>query len=160
MNLGTHPSRHSRRFRQRARVGLVFAALALASLPLVSCESNPVGPGRNPVLYTISLVQVSGNHQTLAVGGVQSAPLMVRVVDQNGSPHGGMVVDWTLLKGTGTLSAARSTSDFAGEVRVTYTSGEEAGETVVTASFNAFASGATASRPVDPVSFTIGVERP
>jgi hypothetical protein len=150
----------SRRFRQRARVGLAFAGLALVSLPLVSCESNPVGPGRNPVLYTISLVQVSGNHQRLAVGGVQSAPFVVRAVDQNGSPHRGMVIDWTLSKGTGTLSAARSTSDSAGQVQVTYTSGGETGETVVTASFNAFASGATASRPVDPVSFTIAVERP
>jgi hypothetical protein len=68
----TRRSDHSRRFGQRARVGLTFAALALASLPLGSCESNPAGPGRNTVLYTISLVQVSGNHQTVARGGLRS----------------------------------------------------------------------------------------
>jgi hypothetical protein len=162
MNLRTHLTDQSRQFHQRARAGLAFAGLALASLSLGSCDANPVGPGNRPggVLFLISLVQVSGNNQTLPAGGAQSAPLVVRVVDQNGSPHRGMVVDWTVSQGAGTLSARSSTSDSAGELRVTYTSGEETGETVVTASFNAFASGATASRSVDPVSFTITVETP
>jgi hypothetical protein len=157
MSLRRHPSGESYRIRQRALVGLAVAGVALASLLLGSCELNPVGSGGGKQLFTMSLVEVSGNHQTLATGGVQSAPLVVRVVDQNGSPHRGMVINWTLTRGTGTLSATSSTSDSEGLVRVTFTSGAETGEALVTASFNPLASGASASRDVNPVSFTVTV---
>lgn len=134
----------------------IAAALCLSALALAGCDPDPFGSGQT--LFMLELVEVSGNDQTLAVGGAESAPLVVRVVDQNGSPHRGMVIDWTLVQGTGALSAPSSTSNADGLVQVIYISGEEPGEVVVRASFNPASSGATASREVVPVPFNITVE--
>lgn len=140
--------------RRLARAGV---ALVVAGFVTAACDTSTFGSGG--VLFMMALVEVSGNDQSLAPGGVASAPLVVMVVDQDGSPRRGMAIDWA-LSGPGALSATSSTSDAEGLVQVTYISGDEPGEVVVTASFNPVSSGSSASRPVDPVSFTITVEGP
>jgi hypothetical protein len=128
--------------------------LPLAFAIVIGCEADPTS-GRG-VRIQISMEEVSGNNQTVAAGGSVSAPLVVRTVDQNGTPRSGMIIEWTLTSGEGTLSAPSSVTNSSGQAQVVYTSGGSAGEASVRAVF-AGAPGAGARREIPPVVFGIGV---
>jgi hypothetical protein len=135
----------------RSVVGLCFV-----SLLLMACASDPLGSGRR--LFEISLVAISGDEQELPSGGVESAPLVVRVVDQHGAPYPDQTIEWRLVQGGGTLSAASSRTDASGHARITYSSGPEAGVAEVTATVSfSTGGGPTAGRPVPPVRFMLNV---
>jgi hypothetical protein len=136
------------------------AGVALTGLLLVGCDSEPFGLGRT--LFQVALVPVAGDEQVVPDGGVESAPLVVRVVDQRGTVYPDQTVEWRIVKGGGTLSAASSRTDANGQARVTYISGDAAASVEVTATvaFSIGGGGPTAGRPVDPVRFRLTVTQP
>jgi hypothetical protein len=89
-----------------------------------------------------SLFKALGDSQTVSVG-TPSAPLAVQPLDRFGNVTGaGVIVNWTATGGA--LSAAQTTSDSTGIVRVTYTP-SAAGTNTVTATAQGTA----------PVTFTV-----
>lgn len=116
------------RFSSGRQVRVRLAGLVFAGLSIGACGTDLTEP-----LIATSLVEVSGGDQELPAGGVESAPLVVGVLDQFGDPLGDVVVEWEITDGDGSLSASSSTSDAAGAAQVTYTTGDDAGDVRITA---------------------------
>lgn len=105
----------------------------------------PVTPGQPK-----DIVLVSGDQQSGVTGSALAAPLVVRVLDDNGTPVPGTMVIWQVRAGNGTLSAATTTPDANGQTSITYA--PSAGTNQVKALMNAsssttFTSSSPASRP-------------
>lgn len=96
-----------------------FEAASGALTPASASESaSPAPPA--------SLAYVSGNGQSGTVGTSLAQPLMVRVSNEFGAPVGGATVQWSVLSGTGALSASTSTTAADGSTSITYTLGTTA----------------------------------
>jgi alpha-tubulin suppressor-like RCC1 family protein len=100
--------------------------LGVLILITASCDL-PTEPERRPSYLTI----VSDAEWTGAAGTPLPAPLVVEVGDQMG-PLAGVTVTWAASAGT--VSTATTPTDSHGRASVTYTLGEQAGESTVTAS--------------------------
>lgn len=66
-----------------------------------------------------NLVIVAGDGQTV-LSGAETAPMIVRAVDEHGNGVAGVVISWTTSDG-GVLSAVSSTTDASGQAQVTLT---------------------------------------
>jgi hypothetical protein len=110
---------------RRARLGLVFLAAAV-----VACGSDNTVSPLPPVLMTI----VAGDGQTAMPGHALPIPLTVSLTTSAGDPVVGEVVSWTIMSGTGALSATSATTDAAGHASVNWTLGSETGIQSVQAS--------------------------
>jgi hypothetical protein len=75
---------------------------------------------------------VENSQQTIAPGA-QSAPLTVQVKDQDGDALSGVVVNYTIRSGAGSLSAPSATTNDDGRASVTFTAGTTTGTTVIDA---------------------------
>jgi hypothetical protein len=80
------------------------------------------------------------NSQQIIAPGAQSAPLTVQVKDQEGAPLGGVVVNYEIKSGAGSLSAASATTGDDGKASVTFTAGTTTGVTIVNATVPALGS--------------------
>jgi hypothetical protein len=127
------------------RLTRILAALAVA-VGIVSCDDDPTEPDN-----TLSISIVSGGSQTGGIiGQAQAAPLVAKVTDVDGDPVSGVVVNWTVAAGGGTVAPASSTTDAAGLATATLTLGPAPGNHTVTATI--------ASQPSASVSFTSAVQ--
>ncbi|MGH7581996.1 MAG: Ig-like domain-containing protein [Gemmatimonadales bacterium] len=104
----------------------LFAAAAVAA---VSCSSN--NAENNPPTASAVAV-VSGSAQVGQVGSSLSAPLIVKVTDQNGNPISGVTVTFSASGGS-TLSTTTETTDASGIAESNLTIGTTAGPDTVTA---------------------------
>jgi hypothetical protein len=120
-----------------------MVAMSLASLALAACGSDN---GTAPIVLA-SLAVMSGEEQEVTVGGAQSEPLVVRVLDQFDNPVGGVFVQWEVAEGEGLLTASTGFTDADGQAQTTFISGVTAGDAVVTATV----------ADLDPVSFNLMV---
>lgn len=77
------------------------------------------------------IVAVSGDGQTGVVNSQLTAPFVVRVIDDAGSPVAGAVVSWTAVNGS---ISATSTTDANGRASGTMTLGSQAGSASAAAS--------------------------
>jgi len=68
-----------------------------------------------------ALVIVSGNNQQGRLGQTLAQPLVVRLVDQNGTPFPGVAVQWRVTKGDATLNPTSGTTDAQGLASTTVT---------------------------------------
>ncbi len=75
----------------------------------------------------------AGNNQQAAVSTLLPIPLAVLVTDGSGLPVSGVVVNWQVGSGGGSLSSATSTTNASGIATVAWTLGGTAGSQVVTA---------------------------
>jgi hypothetical protein len=75
---------------------------------------------------------IENSQQTIAPGA-QSAPLTVQVKDQDGEPLSGVVVNYEIKSGAGSLSAPSATTNDDGKASVTFTAGTTTGTTVINA---------------------------
>ena len=73
------------------------------------------------------LLIVSGNNQSLTVNSTNAAPLVVRALDNSAAPLPGATVTWSITQGTGTVSAATTLTDDAGQTSVTFNPGTSTG---------------------------------
>ena len=105
------------------------AAFALLAFALGACNSSttagPPVPG--------GVAAVSGNNQFAVVNSPASNPLVVLVIDQNGSPLPSTTVNWKVTSGGGSVADSTSTSDASGYARMTYTAGSRVGAGTVVA---------------------------
>ena len=107
-------------------VGLVF----LASTVSACGGDNIVTPAPPPQMSI-----VSGDGQHGMSGQALPTPLTVALATPDGAPVVGETVSWTMLSGTGTLSAASVVTDAAGRASVSWTLGNDSGTQLVQASF-------------------------
>lgn len=110
----------------RPRAAFLLLAFALA---LGACNSSAEGP---PVPGGVTAV--SGNNQFAVVNSPASNPLVVLVIDQNGSPLPSTTVSWKVTSGGGSVADTTSTSDASGYATTTYTAGDRVGAGTVVAS--------------------------
>jgi VCBS repeat-containing protein len=83
-----------------------------------------------------SLVLVSGDAQTGAVGTPLADSLAVRLVDDNGNGVGGKAISWVVGTGGGSPSPATTTTNPNGFARTQWTLGPNAGSNLMNAVFS------------------------
>jgi hypothetical protein len=66
-------------------------------------------------------IAVSPSYLSIAQGGSVTIPLTAQVVNQNGAPLSGKIVDFFFASGSGTLSASQATTNSSGYASVTLT---------------------------------------
>ncbi len=102
-------------------------AFALAG-GLAGCGSDPTqASSTGPILAN------GGDGQIGIVGSVLAQPLSVVVHDRSGAPAADSTVQWSVVSGVGTLSAASSVTDAGGIASVTLTLGSTRGPVTVEA---------------------------
>lgn len=94
------------RFSRRRELALLFA-LPVATL---SCS----GSGTEPKRPVAAVEIVAGNDQTGTVGAELRSPVVVRVLDANGAPVSGQIVDFRVTSGGGSVVADTSTTNADG----------------------------------------------
>jgi hypothetical protein len=107
------------------RAGLVFLAATMSACG----GDNIVTPVPPP-----QVIVVAGDKQFGTPGHALPTPLTVGVATSDGAPVVGETVTWTILSGTGTLSATSVVTDAAGRASVNWTLGSESGTQSVQAS--------------------------
>lgn len=90
----------------------------LALLPLVTACEKASGP-----LAASGLLVVQGNRQVAAAGTALPAPVVVRVLAEDGSPVEGTPVGFAVHLGNGTVEPATALSDANGEAKTRWTLG-------------------------------------
>lgn len=135
------------------RYPILTIAIVLASL-VTGCE--PAGSS-GKTLYSYTMTEVSGNNQSVASGGNESNPIVVRV-DMNELPTSGITVEWNIIEGDGSLSSNSGVTDKDGYVQTTYISGNTTTDVKILATVNFSASSEHfMGREVPPVTFTLKV---
>lgn len=104
-----------------ANLHRLAASLVVTTL-VAACGGDSTGP-RTPAQLTL----VSGGGQTAAVATALPQPIVVQVVDANGSGVGGTAVQWSVASGAGALSSTSVQSDSRGRAQVSWTLGAAAG---------------------------------
>ena len=103
--------------------------LALGLIPaawLTACGDSPsAGPETRP---PSALILISGDEQTGTVGLVLPDPVTLRVEDRNGAPLPGILVNWEVELGHGSVSPNRGVTDQNGQASTSWTLGGVAGQ--------------------------------
>ncbi|HMU61448.1 MAG TPA: Ig-like domain-containing protein, partial [Gemmatimonadales bacterium] len=89
---------------------------------LLGCSSDSTAPAPVPAPVPAVIVIVSGNNQNVLFNQTAALPLVVRVTDTNGVAVAGASVNWSAVGG-GSVSAASTTTNAAGQTSVTRTIG-------------------------------------
>ncbi len=130
-----------------------FIAIASA-LIIAACK----GDSTTSTSPAGTLAIVSGDSQSVVVGGHTTAPLVARLTSTSGTPVVGSTVVWSVPGGTGVLSDSSAVTDANGEVSTTYTTTDVSGAVAVNATFEttgvAFTVVQTAGAPKSFVSGT------
>jgi uncharacterized protein (TIGR03437 family) len=133
-----------------------------SAVPLTfSLNGNPGSQTLVTVVQTFStaanLQLVSGNNQTTPVNQSFSAPLVVSVTDNQGSPVSGATVRFSVASGAASLNPASAATNAQGMASTLVTAGASAGPIGVTASLNAlsakFSLTSTAQGPATNVAY-------
>lgn len=100
-----------------------------------------VSAGSVVFLFTInvnlqvgSFTKVSGDNQSIAVGGSFPNPLVVKALDSNNQPIAGATVNFAVASGVAFLSASSTVTDSTGTASVTVRASTTPGPVTVTAS--------------------------
>jgi hypothetical protein len=96
----------------------------------------PLGNGPNAqvtVRSAGSITLISGNNQSVVLGGALANPLLVRITDSSGNPVAGAGVHFAVTAGTASLSAPWVTTDGNGQAQVTAAGCSQLGSITVSA---------------------------
>ncbi len=104
----------------------ILPLLVAAAFAVTACDEDPNDPGPD---YPPQGALVSGDLQNDTVGDELPLPLVVRVTDQDGRPLSGQNVTFTVTAGGGSVFAATSQTNAAGEASNRWTLGTVAGDT-------------------------------
>ena len=80
-----------------------------------------------------NVLKVSGDNQSGTTGSTLANPLVVQVLDPNGTPQSGKTVTFSVTAGGGSVSPTSGVTDTNGQVSAMLTLGTSAGRTTVTA---------------------------
>ena len=110
--------------RGRAAVASIFVLAAVGGC----------GGGDHIVAPVPSILAIaSGNNQRVTPGSALPEALEVSVTNSDGDGIAGVIVNWVVTAGEGTLSAAKSITDSDGRASVDWTLGTRAGSQSVEA---------------------------
>jgi hypothetical protein len=108
-------------------IAILAAASLAASLGCILTDESTTGvssgPGGGPDTTAAAVSVVSGDNQTGPFGTALPDPLVVRVTSAAGDSLEGVLVDWTVTEGGGSLSLPSSSTDTAGLAQVSLTLG-------------------------------------
>ncbi|MFN8668070.1 MAG: Ig-like domain-containing protein [Gemmatimonadaceae bacterium] len=111
-----------------------------ATFLLVAAAVACNGSDANSPSIPAKMTRVSGDSQSVAAGTSLAAPMVVKVLAQNGSPMLGQTVTWSLETGTsGTLPSSTSLTDVNGQASISFNAGQVAGKAEVTATVGSLA---------------------
>lgn len=113
-----------------------FQATVVGIAPVVFGATALAGPAA-------AVRAVAGGGQVITAGQAATQPLLALVTDAGGFPVAGAVVDWTVLTGSGTVTAATSISNASGVAQIGAGAGPRRGLSVIRA---AVAGAATQAR--------------
>jgi hypothetical protein len=106
------------------------AFVFLLALPLLAGGCLTISePGEGLAVFSVS----GGNNQIVLVNTAAAEPLSVRALDETTGGLGGVQVQWSIVSGTGTLSATSTVTDDAGISSISFTAGASAGPVLVRA---------------------------
>jgi len=104
---------------------LAVRGLALAFAAVVTACSDSSGPGSR----TVSALKIgTGNNQVASAGSALVSPVTFTAVDDQGRAVSGVIVEFTVSAGGGSVAAQRDTSDGSGNVTAQWTVGTTAGQ--------------------------------
>jgi Bacterial Ig-like domain (group 2) len=130
---------------------IVFLAPLLAGL-LAGCEDGSTAPEPVGAIKTVSPAEASGT-----AGTPLAAPVVVRVLNADGAPMGGVSVEWFVTWGEGSVPAPSTSTDGSGEARTVWTLGTAAGPNALVARAGGHTvSFAALGRPGPAASVTVG----
>jgi hypothetical protein len=114
-------------FRLGSGVGqqAVRASLGTTTPVVFTAEALPAPPSQITV--------VSGANQTATAGSPLPAPIVVRVTDAFNNPKAGVTVEFGVVTGGGTVSAASAMTNAQGQASVSWTLGPTVGTQTMTA---------------------------
>jgi adhesin/invasin len=130
--------------------GITTVAWTLGTTPGADTLQASIGTGATVLITATatvgpaSAIQITSGGTQTVTAGAQTAPLVVKVIDQFANPVAGATVMWSVVGG-GTLSATSSTTDANGIAQVTLTTDAVPANYVVSAS----------SGTIAPVTFAI-----
>jgi hypothetical protein len=108
-----------------SRTGRVVRRLSIARLaPVLALVS--AGCGKKAVVEAAtpgSLVLVQGNNQQVQGGAELPNPIVIRVLDTDGTPIGKLPIGFSVAQGGGSVTPGSAPSDENGEVKVKWTVG-------------------------------------
>ena len=107
-----------------------LALKALAGFALATSLTGCVFTSQDIPAY---LANTSGSNQEVAANAQAPQPLVVTIRDQDGNTMENVAVTWVIKSGSGTLSAAESTTNGDGQASVMYTAGASTGTTRILA---------------------------
>jgi hypothetical protein len=108
-----------------------FAGVAAGVLAtLIACSSSDLVTPRVPPHITV----VAGDKQSGVPGQALATPLTIALTAADGSPLAGDTISWSVVTGSGSLSATSVVTDVAGGASVTWILGNEVGPQSVKAS--------------------------
>ena len=122
---------------------IVSGSMLAVTVTVLGCGTETTDPPPPSPTNTIAIV--SGDGQSALAGQAPTNPLVVAVT-ASGAGVSGVVVNWVVTGGGGSVNPTSSTTDGAGRASTTLTLGASAGSNTVTATV----SGATGS----PITFT------
>jgi hypothetical protein len=106
------------------------AFVLLMALPLLAGGCLSISdPGEGLAVFSVT----GGNNQVVLVNTAAALPLSVRAIDERTGGMPGVTVQWTIVSGTGTLSATSTVTGETGEASVNFTAGSETGPVLVRA---------------------------
>ena len=103
----------------RTRRSRLLLALSLATATLAGCNNSTEPKPGKPTHIAIS----AGEAQSGSVGAQLSAPIAVKITDDNGRGVPGVSVDFSVTSGGGQLSAASTTANANGIATTRWTLG-------------------------------------
>lgn len=111
----------------RVVVVRVLSGALILTGALASCGGEATAPTPSDPLVPADLEAVSGDAQAGEVGAALGAPLIVGVVDTNGSPVPGVLVTWEITAGGGAITPASGRTGTQGRATATWTLGTVTG---------------------------------
>jgi hypothetical protein len=118
--------------------GTATAVWTLGTTPGADTLQASIGTGATAIITATatpgaaSAIQISSGGTQTVTAGAQTAPLVVRMVDQFANPVSGVTITWSVVGG-GSLSSTSTTTDANGLAQVTLTTDAAPANYVVSA---------------------------
>lgn len=111
-------------------IRLLFCSTIVLSL-LFGCSGGDSSSGAPSTLIIASVAVAGGDGQTAAAGSELPNPIVAKILDSEGQPVSGQLVNFVVISGGGTVSSGAVTSDSNGNVITRWTLGTVAGTQAV-----------------------------
>lgn len=113
------------------RTRLISTRLGVLCASLLAVAGAACGSVTGTESLGASVSVVSGDAQTVVVGGRRTAPLIVKVLGSDGSPLAGAAMNWSITAGGGALDSADLHADANGLAHAVYLSADTAGSATI-----------------------------